>query len=269
MKKLLITLLTIVVTHGAFATASNDDATSKLYVDTTVATRQDAVDANTANTVMTYTDTAGTVGTKGIYDATGSYAEQQNTLVSADVANNAIMNAINMEFVCAEWNPAFEEGVDCWKWRIHNTTEHSASRNLFDISTAQIYRSSASGSLSSITKFYPEGTKPDAVTYAIAVIPNTTYTLSKRGGNRLTIGCFKEPTVPGPQDIVPDYTIQGVTDVFDGSYTFTTPSDCVWIVVGLKNQSPDIEDPTDIMLEYGAVATAYEPYQNLHLPVGE
>ena len=109
--------MAVAVSRGALATASNDDATSKLYVDTTVATRQDAVDANTTNTVMTYTDTVGTVGAKNIYDSTGSYAEQQDALVSADVANTAIMNAINMEFTCAEYNP--NDATDCWKWSIN------------------------------------------------------------------------------------------------------------------------------------------------------
>ena len=123
MKKLLITLLVVTISCGAFATAGNDDATSKLYVDTETAARQDAVDANNANIVMTYTDTAGIVGTKGIYDSTGSYAEQQNALVSADVANNAIMNAINMEFTCAEYNPNDE--TDCWKWSINTVPEQS------------------------------------------------------------------------------------------------------------------------------------------------
>ena len=119
MKKILITLLAVAVTHGVLATVTNDNATSKLYVDNNAEMRQDAVDANTANTVMTYTDTAGTVGTKGIYDASGSYAEQQNLLVSADVANAAIMNAINMEFTCAEYNP--NDDTDCWKWQIRAT----------------------------------------------------------------------------------------------------------------------------------------------------
>ena len=123
MKKLLITLLAVTISCGAFATAGNDNATSKLYVDTTVATRQDSVDANDANTVMTYTATPGTVGTKAIYDSTGAYAAQENALVSADVANNAIMNAINMEFTCAEYNP--NDATDCWKWSINTVPEQS------------------------------------------------------------------------------------------------------------------------------------------------
>ena len=123
MKKLLITLLAVTISCGAFAIVANDNATSKLYVDTTVATRQDSVDANDANTVMTYTATPGTVGTKGIYDSTGAYAAQENALVPADVANNAIMNAINMEFTCAEYNP--NDATDCWKWSINTVPEQS------------------------------------------------------------------------------------------------------------------------------------------------
>ena len=278
MKKLLITLLLVVVTRGVFATVGDDNATSKLYVDTNVATRQDAVDANDANTVMTYTDTAGTVGTKAIYDSTSSYAEQQNALVSADVANAAIMNAINMEFECAEWNPAFEEGVDCWKWRIHNSTPRPSGKNLFDLQNSKVLLLSTNDveilkKPNGYTVTYPK-TASNIYVLALVELGDINNFLGKTlkisaqsscinggrsvyeltmcdddGGNRTGA----ERTLAVPEH--PDANLTKVAFRLYGTAggTGTNPS-CTYY---------------DIQVEEGTTATAYEPYQNLYLPVGQ
>ena len=274
MKKLLITLLLVVVSRVAFATAGNNDATSKLYVDTNVATRQDAATANNANTVMTYTDTAGTVGTKAIYDSTSSYAEQQNALVSADVANAAIMNAINMEFECAEWNPAFEEGVDCWKWRIHNSTPRPSGKNLFDLQNSKVLLLSTNDveilkKPNGYTVTYP---KTASNIYVLALVElgdinnflGKTLTISAQsscinGGKSMYFLVMRDDdgnsTGNGHTLAVPEHPDANLTKVAFLLYgtaggAGTNPS-CTYY---------------DIQVEEGSAATAYEPYQNLYLP---
>jgi len=54
--------------------------------------------------VLTNTGTAGEIGAKGIYDANGEYATQQNNLVDAVTMNTAVQNAIDSEFQCVEWD---------------------------------------------------------------------------------------------------------------------------------------------------------------------
>ena len=56
------------------------------------------------NQVLTNTGTAGEYGTRGIYDANGEYAAQQNNLVDAVTMNTAVQNAIDSEFQCIEWD---------------------------------------------------------------------------------------------------------------------------------------------------------------------
>ena len=262
MNKLLITLLTFMVTHGAFATASNDDATSKLYVDTTVATRQDAVPANNANTVMTYTDTAGTVGTKGIYDATGSYAEQQNALVPADVANAAIMNAINMEFECAEWNP--NDDTDCWKWRILNPV--NPSRNLFDINRVPNVNWGTK-----IVNNYDGTITVTGMLTNTAVI--TRLTLSELVpdlvvGNTYTLSLQSE--YHDREEITLIYGTDSNRIVYrwlNGNSRTITQTDLDSIVYFQAPTSMVPINIWDIQIEEGTVATPYQPYgENTYLP---
>ena len=251
---------------GAESNTSNTAIPTVGAVDTKLENKQDELDFP-ANTVLVNTGTAGEPATKGIYDDSGLYATQQDALIDAATFNAALQTAINSELSCAQRKDPNDPTSKCLLFNIFAPTTYNASKNLFDESTAKIYRSVAmyvSGN--QIGRFTPDGSKLYGVTYAIAVKPNTTYTLSKKGGNRMTIGCFKTPTVPGENDIYPDYTIRGVEDVLgNASYTFTTPSDCVWIVFGLRNNVTNYPVPTDIMLEYGATATEYEPYQNQNL----
>ena len=253
------------VSRIAFATAGNDDATSKLYVDTNVATRQDAVDANNTNTVMTYTDTAGTVGTKGIYDASGSYAEQQNALVPADVANAAIMNAINMEFVCAQWNPNTEiPETDCWKWRILNPV--NPSKNLFDISqilthnpqTGAQMTNNGDGSITVTAPHYNSAVSTSRKLSQLApgIVAGNTYTLSfdTTGTHKVVnLHCYGHTSdnVLWQQNTSKLITenLLDCTMMFYASGVDTTAT------------------ISNIQIEEGTTATPYQPYgQNTYLP---
>ncbi|MBP5485972.1 MAG: hypothetical protein J6Y07_04695 [Alphaproteobacteria bacterium] len=92
---------------------------------------QDTLGANKhADYVATYTNAPGELGEKGIYQDSGTYAEQQNALVDAGTFNAALQNGLDNEFVCAGNDPVTG---NCWLWTIHNEPEER-SQNLFDMS---------------------------------------------------------------------------------------------------------------------------------------
>ncbi len=132
-------------------------------------------------------------------------------------------------------------------------------KNLFDQSTATRYRTSWSNSGDGA--WQAVSSSSEAVTYGSYVKPNTTYTLSKKGGSRLTITGYRTKTEPSSSAIPADYQIQvNTTEIVDGSYTFTTPTDCTWILFGLRQNNSTPTFPYDVQLEQGATATAYVPY---------
>ena len=103
MKKFLFILFGVFVVAGAFAAGENIP-TSKSYVDSKLVEKQDIIPANYGVArVLTNTGTAGEYDTRGIYDATGEYAAQQNNLVDAVTMNTAVQNAIDSEFQCISW----------------------------------------------------------------------------------------------------------------------------------------------------------------------
>ena len=102
MKKIYTFLFGLLFIGTAFA---DNIPTSKNYVDTAIAQKQDTITANDgAAQVLTNTGTAGEYGTKGIYDANGEYAAQQNALIDAVTMNAAVQNAIDSEFQCVEYD---------------------------------------------------------------------------------------------------------------------------------------------------------------------
>ncbi|MBQ6735912.1 MAG: hypothetical protein IJQ90_00280 [Alphaproteobacteria bacterium] len=123
MKKFGIIICGIFMIFSAFAMGENVP-TSKNYVDTAVAVKQDKILANDGTAqVLTNTGTAGEVGTKEIYDSTGSYLAQTDALIDAVTMNTAVQNAINSEFQCIEYNP--NDPTDCWIMDIFGETGQS------------------------------------------------------------------------------------------------------------------------------------------------
>ncbi len=112
MRKFIVFLGCVFIVFSAFGTGENIP-TSKDYVDTAVAVKQDKILANdgTAQVLMN-TGTAGEVETKGIYDSTGTYSAQTDALIDAVTMNTAVQNAIDSEFQCIEYNP--NDPTDCW-----------------------------------------------------------------------------------------------------------------------------------------------------------
>ena len=125
MKKLLISVIGVMAICAAFAAGENV-ATSKAFVDTGVAQKQEKIPANDGVAqVLTNTGTAGQVGTKDIYDSTGAYTEQTDALVTAGQFNTAVQNAIDTEFECVAWRDPNDHTSDCMLVQIRGVTEDS------------------------------------------------------------------------------------------------------------------------------------------------
>ena len=89
-------------------------------VNTKLDTKQDDIDPVNDHTAVTYTGQPGGIGRKGIYQATGTYAEQRNDLIDAKTFNAALKNGLDSEFVCRDDNLDPVSGL-CWLYTIHNT----------------------------------------------------------------------------------------------------------------------------------------------------
>ena len=263
MRKFLISIISIFIGFSVFAAGENIP-TSKSYVDSILVPKQDIIEGtNDAPRVLTNTGTAGEYGTKDIYDSTDTYSGQMDALIDAVTMNTAVQNAIDSEFQCVEYNP--NDPTDCWLMDIRGTTE-TRIKNLFDISNATLYRSSANGNGSRITFFGAISESSKAQTYGFGVEPNTTYTISKVGGNRLAIGGFNTVKTPSNMNLSVDYSYKGIVNIETGSVTFTTDDDCIWILFTVKNNTDLIENATNIQIERGNTATPYQPYGNIYVP---
>ena len=93
--------------------------------------KQDDITTIDDHTAVTYTNNVGTIGQKGIYQDSGTYAEQSDNLIDAKTFNAALKNGLDSEFVCGGWSPNGE----CWLWQVHSTGEPI---NLFDMSLIPI-----------------------------------------------------------------------------------------------------------------------------------
>ena len=271
MKKIFVAVLI----GFSFVAYANDvtKITSKTYVDTEIAKKQDAVPAVNANTVMTHTDTAGTVGQKAIYDATGSYATQQDALVTAGTADAAIQMAIEGEFVCAGWPDGVEHTYDnCWLWRIQEPVNQS--RNLFDPSQLLrasgwtenngVYTGTANNMFIATHEEYGGGLFSRGI-----FKPNTQYTLSytmsapENGGGsrgRLYI-VYTDGTALSPKE--EDMVSAGETKHV---VLTSTAGKTVW-GVQFTYGDKGTTSLSNIQIEEGTTATPYQPYgQNTFLP---
>ncbi len=116
MKKFLMFLVSLVFTYSVFAVGENVP-TSKSYIDSAVAQKQDRIERTAGATqAITNTGTAGEYGTKDIYDSNGSYLEQMDALVDAATMNAGVQKAIETEFQCVEYNP--NDPTDCWLMKL-------------------------------------------------------------------------------------------------------------------------------------------------------
>ena len=121
----------VLTINSAFATSST--VTSKQYVDTEVAKKQNTIPVagtNTANpgtSVVMYTNTAGTVGERGIYSDSTNYTAgtDANKLVTASALNGAVSNLPTMttsKLTCVD-------SPDCTLWTVADQEVYGEGNN--------------------------------------------------------------------------------------------------------------------------------------------
>ena len=112
MKNFLFVLMGVFAFSGAFAAGENVP-TSKSYVDSKLAEKQDNITATDAPRAIMNTGVAGEYDTRGIYDSTDEYSDQTRALVDAQSMNTGVQNAIDSEFQCIEWLDPNDHSSDC------------------------------------------------------------------------------------------------------------------------------------------------------------
>ena len=271
MKKILISIIGVLAICPAFATGENV-ATSKAFVDAGVAQKQDAIPANDgAAQVLTNTGTPGSVGTKNIYDSTGTYAQQTDSLITAGDFNTAVQTAIDTEFECVAWRDPNNRNSDCMLVQIRGVTDTPSGKNLLEPSFMD---NSTYGPITVNGYSYLAG----------RVLPTEngkTYTLS----SNLT---YTDIFYYYIDKVLPDGTVvDGSTAESPCPYmwvntssgprvapcTFTASDNAIYVVYFAGSSYTIIRSKNSLtisnyQMEEGSTATAYEPYQNLYIPSG-
>ncbi|MBO7509472.1 MAG: hypothetical protein J6T57_04330 [Alphaproteobacteria bacterium] len=270
MKKFIIAFVLLACACAAYS--ENESAvTSKEYVDAGVSGKQDTLTITGTNTVMTYDSSQSTgLGQKAIYTPGSDYATQQTALVTASTANAAIQNAINGEFVCYEYNP--NDPTDCWLVTIKNTTPHSASKNLFNLTTANVlYRTPSDTTYQKHQNGYTViAPLDDGANFIVIEFDTITDYL----GKTLTISA--QTSCTGTTSWVYNLTLcddNGGNRISGTGRTITIPSqpDSVHTKIAFRlyafhGETGDSCTYTNIQIEEGATATEYEPFENMYLP---
>ena len=119
---------TITSDLGAESNTSSTSLPTVGAVDTKLDNKQDKLDF-AANTVLMNTGTAGEPAAKGIYDDSGSYAEQADSLIDVATFNAALQNAINSELSCAQRKDPNDPTSKCLLFNIF--TPVAPSPNMF------------------------------------------------------------------------------------------------------------------------------------------
>ena len=283
MKKFLFVLMGVFVVIGAFAAGENVP-TSKSYVDSKLGEKQDIIPKNDgAPRAIMNTGVAGEYGTKGIYDANGEYAAQQNNLVDAATMNAGVQNAIDSEFQCIEWLDPNDHSSDCLLFDVFGSTGRTSSKNLFDLNAVKAIFANVgdngnkaifSRTSNGLTLTVPGEIPSDRYYYTLFAFEK----INKFRGKTLTVSAKTRCENGGRAE-----------------YFFATSNDdgtvrtSFWRKIAIPEQ-PDASMPNlaiilyataggagtnpsctyyDIMVEEGTSATEYEPYKNLYLPAGE
>ena len=120
------------VTYGSSAGATDErQIVTSLGSDTTATTlpttgavvtglngKQAALNG-ASNTVITYTGTEGSTGSKGVYQASGSYSTQTNSLAEAGHVNTAVANAFNEHLTCNTYATPGDSTSECLLWNVN------------------------------------------------------------------------------------------------------------------------------------------------------
>ena len=224
-------------------------------VNTGLDDKQNTIPAANTNTVVTYTGTPGTLGQKGIYQDTGTYANQQNNLIDAGTFNEALRTGLNSEFVCVENMPGTD---DCWLYTIDNTTTNHTI-NLFDISKVS-------------TVIYPNGSSIVNNGDSIVVTTDT-------GSSTVNSGKILSHLAPGLQ-VNHTYTLSFTRTATGGENYIYIRDNGIWangasrmitqemldsLVFFYANGRETTATISNIQIEEGTTATPFQPY-NLYIP---
>ena len=278
MKKIIMSLVCLLVASGAFAAGENI-ATSKAYVDNAVAQKQEKIPANDgAAQVLTNTGTPGEIGTKNIYNSTGTYSEQTDSLITAGDFNTAVQNAIDTEFECIAWRDPNDHNSDCMLVQIRGVTDSPSGKNLFDVNNAKIILKSlpeptVDKTSDGLTVTY-QGTFSDA-SHAYAFVMVELGNINKFLGKTLVMSANKNCVNGG----TPAYSIAMCNDdctIRSGTGRsidipqqpdagLTKVAFRLYATAGGTGTNPACTY-TNIQVEEGSNVTSYEPYQNLYIP---
>ena len=72
-----------------------------------------------ANSVITYTGSSGGTSSQGVYQASGSYSTQTNSLAEAGHVNTAVTNAFNAHLTCNRYATPGDTTSDCLLWNVN------------------------------------------------------------------------------------------------------------------------------------------------------
>lgn len=145
-RTLLFTVIASVLTTGAYATSST--VTSKDYVDTQDALKQNTIPATGTNsatpgdTVVTYTDTAGTIGERGICDDSTENGCNGGDLVTSNELGNVVVYVKNQIQNLPETTVTYKT---CTEW-IAGQSHTDANCILWNLSDKQVYGKCATNS---------------------------------------------------------------------------------------------------------------------------
>ena len=268
MKKLFIIICALFV---GIANADNV-ITSKEYVDAAGATLQPQVQAKNANTVLTY-PAAGTEtpGEKAIYDASAAYATQSDALVTAGEFNNALQVALDTEFVCVSRN---DQG--CLLYEIRAGTPKSASKNLFDVNSAKIIHKTHNAIQVTKTSTGYSLMKTNGAPFQFILVEIGD--INDLVGKKLTVSFNASCTNSAdPVVLMGLSNDDGSQRTAQGAATLLVKPEAgrtkvvIWLYASASNNEPPagtICTYSNIQVEEGETATAYEPYRNLYLPSG-
>lgn len=230
-------------------------------VNTKLATKQDEIPAKNTNKVLTYTGTAGQIGEKGIYDDTGTYASQQDSLIDAGTFNAALKNGLDNEFVCAGYSPTGE----CWLWSVDNETENR-TKNLLDPSFIDNSTYAPVTVYGYTTNYSAARILPteNGKTYTLSATLTSTGRYYYYLGEVLPDGTASHtaqcPYMWNNNDATNPNTTQRKT------CTFTARDNATYVVYFANLPSRNNLTITDYQMEEGSTATPYVPYGNVYIP---
>ncbi len=115
---------------GAETNTTNTALPTVGAVNTKVANKQDELNF-AANTVLMDTGISGEPAAKGIYQSSGDYNTQTDSLVEAATFNAALQNAINSEFTCAQRKDPNDPTSKCLLFNIFAPTQNLIIPNTY------------------------------------------------------------------------------------------------------------------------------------------